>query len=149
MRTVSKYFIVLHIGSSDTCVAFLSPFFCSVYLCNWLWASLFTCLLCRPLAVLLHIIFFRPFVPSPLRPFVPSSLRPFVPSSLRPFVPSSLRPFVPSPLRPFTPSHKNASLLSTYFKERYALSDQSEEKKKFPPNTKRTMTTMKIGGWAL
>ena len=31
MRTVSKYFIVLHIGSSDACIAFLSPFFCSVY----------------------------------------------------------------------------------------------------------------------
>ena len=117
MRTVSKYFIVLHIGSSDTCVAILSPLFCSVYLCHWLCAGLFTCLLCRPLAVLLHIIFFRFFVPSfvlffvlrffvpfLLRSFVPSSLRPLAPSSPRPLVPSSLRPFVPSSLRPFVPN---------------------------------------------
>ena len=109
MRTVSKYFIVLHIGSSDTCVAILSPLFCSVYLCHWLCAGLFTCLLCRPLAVLLHIIFFRFFVPSfvlffVLRFFVPFLLRSFVPSSPRPLVPSSLRPFVPSSLRPFVPS---------------------------------------------
>ena len=41
---------------------FISLFFFSLF-CHWLCAGLFTCLLRRPLAVLLPIIFFRSFVP--------------------------------------------------------------------------------------
>ena len=84
------------------------------------------------------------FVPSSLRPFVPSSLRPFVPSSLRPFAPSSLRPFVPSPLHTrmlhyWVPTLKNDTHLVT----------NPKRKKNSLLTQKRTMTTMKIGGWAL
>ena len=68
MRTVSKYFIVLHIGSSDACIAFLSPFFCSVYFAiDYVLVYSLVCFVA--LWPFYCLSFF--FVPSFLRSFVP------------------------------------------------------------------------------